>query len=171
MLDPAKREGLSRADAKFLEIIEKCGWHVMNVAPRTGSGDKEEWFSYSTGLYFRFRQPEIILFGLDSSTSTRILNEIGNQMKKGQAFRPEIDHDEIFANNVSCQFKPVHPSQYREYVGFSIWFYETPDFPLWQCFWPDRHGIYPWQQGCNRDVSQLQPILSLPLDPQTSATM
>lgn len=171
MLDPTKRDVLSRADAKFLEIIEKHGWHVMNVAPRTDSEDKQEWFSYSTGLYLRFGQPEIILLGLDPDTSTRILNEIGEQMKKGTQFRPEIDYHEIFADGVPCQFRSVHTSRYKEYVGFSTWFYETAAFPLFQCFWPDRHGTYPWLQGCHQEVAQLQPLLFLPLNPQPSAAM
>jgi len=54
MLDPTKRESFSRADAKFLEIIDKYGWHVMSVAPRSDFQDKQEWFSYSTGLFMRF---------------------------------------------------------------------------------------------------------------------
>jgi len=171
MLDPTKRDGLPRADAKFLEIIDKFGWHVMSVAPRTNSEDKEEWFSYSTGLYLRFHQPEIIVLGLDSDTGTRIVNEIGNQMKKGQTFQPGIDYEDIFADGVPCQFRPVHHSQYGEYVCFSSWFYETTDFPVWQCFWPDRRGVYPWLPGCDTGVVHLQRLLFLPLGPQVTATM
>jgi hypothetical protein len=163
MLDPTKRDGLSRGDAKFLEIVEKCGWHVMSVAPRTGSTDKEEWFSYSTGLYLRFAQPEIVVFGLDSDTGIGIVNEIGEQMRNGRTFELGVDYDDIFADGVSCQFKPVHRSQYAQYVCFSMWFYETTDFPLWQCFWPDREGTYPWLASCNDEVVQLQPLLFKPL--------
>jgi hypothetical protein len=162
-LDPKKREGLSPADAKFLEIIERYGWHVMSVAPRTGSADKEEWFSYSTGLYLRFGQPEVIVLGLDSDTGTRIVNEIGEQMKGGRKFELGTDYRDIFADDVPCQFKPVHRSQYGQYVCFSTWFYEATDFPVWQCFWPDRDGIYPWLQDCNDEVAHLQPLLSAPL--------
>ena len=48
-LNPSKRDGFSQADAKFLEIVEKYGWHVMTVAPRPGE-DSDLW-AYSTGLY------------------------------------------------------------------------------------------------------------------------
>ncbi len=75
MLDPTKRESFSRADAKFLEIIDKYGWHVMSVAPRSDSQDKQEWFSYSTGLFMRFN-PEVILCGLEADIAIRIINEI-----------------------------------------------------------------------------------------------
>ncbi len=81
MLDPKNREGLSQGDAKFLEIVDKYGWHVMTVAPRVDSQDKQEWFSYSTGLYMRFQQPEVIIFGFDHETGTSLVNEIGNAFK------------------------------------------------------------------------------------------
>ncbi len=64
MLDPKQREGLPPIDAKFLEIIDTFGWHVMSVAPRVNEAG--ESFSYSTGLFMRFKHPEIIMFGLRS---------------------------------------------------------------------------------------------------------
>ena len=54
-LDPTNREGYDAKDAKFLEIIDKYGWHVMSVAPRVGEAG--DMFSYSTGLFLRTGQP------------------------------------------------------------------------------------------------------------------
>jgi hypothetical protein len=42
MRDYQNREGFDKGDAKFLEIIDKFGWHAMNVASRTDSTDAEE---------------------------------------------------------------------------------------------------------------------------------
>jgi hypothetical protein len=78
-LDYKNREGFG--DAKFLEIVEKFAWHVMSVCPRKDSIDKQEWFSYSTGLFVQFQRPEIILVGLDANTGSRIINGIGNAVK------------------------------------------------------------------------------------------
>jgi hypothetical protein len=50
-LDPSKRDGFSQADAKFLEIIEKYGWHVMTVAPRVGE-DGDLWV-YDGGRFIQ----------------------------------------------------------------------------------------------------------------------
>jgi len=41
-LNPSKRDGLSQVDAKFLETIEKYGWHVMTVAQRAAE-DGDLW--------------------------------------------------------------------------------------------------------------------------------
>ena len=162
MLDPKNREGLSKGDAEFLEIIDKHGWHVMNVAPRVDSEDKQEWFSYSTGLYMSCHDPEIILCGLDADESTYIINDIGNAVKADRKFQLDEDSSDIFANDVKCRFRLVHPSQYGEYVCFSQWFYEADDFPVWQCFWPDKSGFFPWQRECHPAVAESQPLLFLP---------
>lgn len=162
MLDLTKRDGLKPGDVRFLEIIEKYGWHVMSVAPRADSDDKQEWFSYSTGLFRAFSRPEIIVCGLDANVGRGIVNEIGNAIKKGRALEADMDYDDIFANHVPCRFRPVHSGQYGEYVCWSQWFYEGDDFPVWQCFWPDKGGKYPWELGCNGEVSALQPLLYLP---------
>jgi len=162
MLDPKNREGLSKGDAKFLEIIDKYGWHVMNVAPRVDSDDGQEWFSYTTGLFAAFKQPEIIMFGLHDKTATLIINEIGNFMKGGRRFELGLDYTDVFANDLKCTFRAVHPSHYQEYLGWSQWFYEDDNFPTWQCFWPDKKGNYPWEESCSQGTIELQPLLFNP---------
>jgi hypothetical protein len=72
-------EGFDLRDAKSLEIIDKNGWHVMSVAPRVG--EHGAIFSYSTGLFLRFKHPEIILCGLEPDSSIRIINEIGRHVQ------------------------------------------------------------------------------------------
>ncbi|HXJ03798.1 MAG TPA: DUF4262 domain-containing protein [Candidatus Acidoferrum sp.] len=162
MLDPKNRDGLKPGDARFLEVIDKYGWHVMSVAPRINSDDAQEWFSYSTGFFMRFQHPEIILCGLDADVGTRIINTIGDELKSGRKFDLDTDCADIFANDVKCSFRVVHPTQYGEYVGWAHWFYEGDSFPVWQCFWPDKIGIYPWDEACNRSVAELQPLLYKP---------
>jgi hypothetical protein len=159
-LNPKNREGFDSKDSKFLEIIDKYGWHVMNVAPRVGEGGVV--FSYSTGMYFHYKQPEIILCGLSPDTSTRIINEIGHQIRSGVTFRLEEPYSDIFADPVKCVFRLVQVALYREYVCWSQWFYEGNGFPVWQCLWQDKSGFFPWEAGCHPDVVLAQPQLFRP---------
>jgi hypothetical protein len=159
MLDPKKREGYNTGDRRFLEIVDEFGWHVMNVAPRVDSKDKKEWFSYSTGLFRAFGHPEILLCGLDSSTAHRVINDIGKEVKAGRTFEIETSYDGIFADGVRCQFQSVNKGNYADYVGWAMWFYEGSEFPVWQCFWPDRSGLYPWEKECDPFVVEVQPQL------------
>ena len=162
MLDPKKRDGYDAADQKFLKIIDDFGWHVMSVAPRVNSDDEQEWFSYSTGLYRAFGHPEILLMGLNSELAIGLINDIGSEVKLGRKFKQKTQCGEIFGGGVKCQFRAVLPDNYGDYVLFSEWFYENSDFPVWQCFWPDKAGKYPWQKDCSRRVAKLQRLLYLP---------
>lgn len=159
MLNPKNREGLPPVDAQFLEIVDKYGWHVMSVCPRADSDDKQEWFSYSTGLFMRHAHPEIIIFGLSSQNGLGIINHIGEKIKAGKAFELDKDQSGILADGFKCRFREVHRSQYAEYVCSSIWFYEGEDFPVWQCFWPDDGGHFPWDASCDPSVVEAQPML------------
>ena len=164
-LDPKNREGLPPTDAKFLANIEEHGWAIMKVAPRVG--EQGDCFAYSTGLHFRFRQPEILIFGLSLETMHSIINIIGNQMKGGVIFVPNQGYPDILGE-YSCHFKLVDRSQYKEHLGFSNWFYEGYGYPSLQCFWPDRNGCFPWQSECNPDVRKRQPFLFMPTPTQAS---
>jgi hypothetical protein len=159
MLDPKHRDGLAPGDAKFLEIIDKFQWHVMSVAPRID--EEGESFSYSTGLFMRFKRPEVILFGLDPDTSQHIINDVGKLVEAGNSYELDRDYAGIFAHEVKCRFRPVLPAHYKEYVNWSLWFYEQEQFPLVQCFWPDKNGHYPWEKECHPEVATCQPLLYL----------
>jgi hypothetical protein len=162
MLNPTKRESFLRADAKFLEIIDKYGRHVRSVAPRTDAQDKREWFSYSTGVFMRFEHPEIILCGLDAESAIRIISDIGNALKSGRKFGLDTDYHDIFADDVKCRFRAVHLTKYSAYVCWAQWFYERDMFPVWQCFWPDKAAHYTWENACHPEVAKLQPCLYKP---------
>jgi hypothetical protein len=162
-LDPKSREGFDRPDSKFLEIVDKFGWHVMGVAPRVG--DDGINFSYSTGLFFHFQHPEILLFGINTDAALRIINYIGQQVRGGTVFEANKEYEGIYDGGVKCQFRKVHAAHYNEYVGWSQWFYEGSDFPILQCFWPDERGLFPWEKGFDHEVAGLQPqLFRLPSD-------
>jgi hypothetical protein len=44
-------------------------------------------------------------------------------------------------------FVEVDPAYYKEYVGYALWMYERPDFPMLQCVWPLKSGHFPWDDG------------------------
>jgi hypothetical protein len=157
--DPSKREGLSAVDAKFLQSIEKFGWHVMRVVPH--EGEQGDSFAYSTGLFYSFGHPEVILFNLPLSAMTTIVNTIGRIVKSGQKFAGGLNCGDLL-NNYECAFRAVDLSHYREYLGFSLWFYEGPKFPALQVFWPDKFHHFPWDSACTKSIREAQPLLYLP---------
>lgn len=164
-LDPKKRDGLKPRDANFLAKIDEHGWFVTMVAPLVGQ--EGNCFAYSTGLFHRFGQPEIVMFGLPLKTMHRIINLIGNQMRKGITFVPDQDYSDLL-QKYSCRFRLVDKSNYKEHLGWSTWFYEGCEYPTLQCFWPDKNAYYPWQAECSDGIRKLQPFLFLRVPSENS---
>jgi hypothetical protein len=149
----SEREGLDPADQKFLSIIETHGWHVTRVF--NGKGDSGPEWAYSTGLFHSYGHPEILVIGLPLTNMHRIINNIGSRVKEGNRFEAGREYFEILDGH-GCQFREVNRSHYKNYVGWAIWFYESEPFPLFQCFWPDRNGHYPWDPECSAAVAAQQ---------------
>ncbi|MGA9352382.1 MAG: DUF4262 domain-containing protein [Terriglobales bacterium] len=154
--DPRLRDGLHPADGRFLSQIETHGWNVTTVFKSEGESGPE--WAYSTGLFYSYQHPEIAIFGLDLDNMHEIVNNIGDEVKKGNKFKAGAEYMEIF-ERIGCRFREVHLRHYEAYFGWAIWFYEEDAFPVLQCFWPDKHGKYPWEDGCSDFVRTAQPLL------------
>ncbi len=156
--DPKQRDGLPEGDRKFLQIIDEYGWHVTKVG--LTKGDEGPAWAYSTGLYYKFGHPEIIVFGQKFDLMHSMINTIGERVRGGEKFEPNRGYAEIIGN-FDCQFRPVETGHYKEYVGYSLWFYDHDPaaFPMLQCFWPDMEGRFPWDRGCTTWTINAQPLL------------
>lgn len=143
-------------ERRVIEDVQKFGWHIVGV-----EDDPEgPAFAYSIGIYHTLKQPEIIIFGLNSmATMVRIVNAIGEEMRKGTKFEDWTESDQIL-EGYSCMFRHVHDGFYTKYLGFAIWFYRPDYFPVLQCVWPDRQGRYPWQPEFSAELYPRQPILA-----------
>lgn len=159
-LDPTKRGGLKPIEAKFLADIESYGWAVTKIF--IPAGEEGIDFAYSTGLYSKFGEPEIVIFGLPLDAMHRIINIVANQIKSGVKFAPNQDYNHLIERHY-CQFKIVDRSQYEGHFARSSWFYGSQDYPVLQCFWPDKSGYFPWQAECNPGIRKLQTPLYLPI--------
>ena len=53
--------------------------------------------------------------------------------------------NQVFANRTAYVF-PIAKRFYPDYLGWSRWFYGGDDFPCLQIVWPDREGVFPWEE-------------------------
>jgi hypothetical protein len=109
VLNPKQAEGLSEGERKFLSIIDQYGWHVMHIAPRENSEDEQLWWSYSTGLFFHYQHPEVVIFNLDYDTSTSVVNLVGELIKGGGKIELEKEYLEFLVDR-KCIFRSVDSS-------------------------------------------------------------
>ena len=136
----------SEADARIFDDVQRFGWHVLIVAG-------EPRFAYTIGLYARYKQPEVVVFGLRKEDLHAVCNTYGDRIKNGEPPAPE---PYLETNSV---LESVEPDLLDEYFGTGRWFYRGRDFPVLQLVWSDAGGLFPWDEGCDPVVVRAQPIL------------
>ena len=151
-----RTHGDDESEQRVIDDVQRVGWHLVGV-----EGDSEgPAFVYSVGFQHSFGQPEIIIFGLnDTSTMAQIVNNIGDEIRNGSSFDDWYESDQVL-NDYCCMFRNVEREYYPEYLGYAMWFYEGRDFSALQCVWPDKDGNYPWEPECSPELNEQQPLLS-----------
>lgn len=154
------REPDDQGDVKMLADIEGHGWHVVGVP----DDDEGPGFAYTIGVYLRTLQPEILMMGVPVEPAHRVLNAIAEYLMAGGAIAPEHRYPD-FVDGREVIFRPIHPTQFQEYLGCANWFYRPlgRPFPAFQCFWPDSQGHFPDEAAFDSRFVGRQIDLSLPL--------
>ena len=146
---------MDSANRKMLRDIEQYSWHVLKVM----EDDEGPPFAFTIGLYHSFKHPEVLIIGLDLDFMHRILNNIGDDIKKGTRYEAESEYPEIIAD-YNCSFLRIGKRFYKDYLGTAIHFYNSDSFPALQCVYPDKLGRYPWNEECSNNFLEQQPILT-----------
>lgn len=142
------------SDRKLLSDIARVGWHLVGIP----DDDEGPSHVFSVGLYHSFDQPEIMIVGLDTGTGGHLINAIGAQMQSGDRFG-NFDIVDDIAEGFPLGFRAVTDEYYRSYLGYALWFYESLDFPVLQCVWPDKKSRFPWDDECDEGCSTIQRLI------------
>ncbi len=141
-------------DRKLLADIEEVGWSVLAI----WESKNNPGFAYSLGIYYTLDHPEIIIMGLPPKVAHALINTIGDTVRAGQTFEPGQKYDDI-ADGFPVAFVAMDQKYYREYLGYGRWFYHGSNFPVLQCVWPDKEGIFPWEPGYDSRYFDVQRVL------------
>ena len=144
-------------DRAILGDIARVGWSVIQINPDDPNDKSTPLYSFSVGLYHTHRHPEIILLGLPHAVAGAIINNIGGMIMLGQKIEPGRQYEQF--SSAPTVFKEVDRKFYRQYVGYAGWLYRGSDFPMLQCVWPLKSGLYPWDQGYPPQGAEFQPYL------------
>lgn len=129
---------MDTADRKRLHDIVRHGWHVLKVM----EDDEGPAFAFTIGLYHSFKHPEVLMAGLDLDFMHSILNNIGDDVKKGMKYEAGKAYPEIVAD-YNCSFQRIDRRLYKDYLGTAMYFYKPETFPALQCVYPDKAGRFP----------------------------
>lgn len=147
----------------ILDNVEEYGWHI-NAIPEDDEGPA---FAYSIGMYRKLAHPEIIMIGQRIENMHGIINHIGDLIRAGQRFEDGGIYPGVLEGYDVC-FRLVAREHYPDYFGYTRWFYNGDDFPVLQCIWPSRSGLFPWDSTVRAAFRGRQPLLFLAEDQPTA---
>jgi hypothetical protein len=146
---------LDDSEQKFIANVREHGWFNTAVF----GDDQGPNFSYTTGLWVNTGQPELIMFGMKRETIHDVFWDLFRDAKGGIALPTGKPTDRAFANLPAYAF-PVSKRFYRDYLGWSRWFYGGDEFPCLHVVWPDRDSVFPWEPGFDTAFSSRQTDLT-----------
>ncbi|MEU5726113.1 DUF4262 domain-containing protein [Micromonospora sp. NPDC047738] len=135
--------------------MREHGWSVLWVA---GGID----FAYTVGLWHTFRRPEAVMFGLDGQGMQHWLNAYVDHAREHEwPGEDEPFHGVI--DDFPTQLRPVHDSWHDALFGTAYRFYRGLAVPFQQLVWPDRNGLWPWEEGATASSRNRQAFSWLPV--------
>lgn len=150
-------------DEEIEEAVRTHGWQFISIS------DNDPPFLYTVG--FLPRHPEVIIFGLEPTKASHLMNCIAQQVKRNAPLEHKGVYD-IEAQPGKIATRRVHPTQIPLHFGFAMGYCRLKglgDVQAIQAFWPDTHGRFPFDVGCDLDVYRNQPRLDIGLSPREVA--
>jgi hypothetical protein len=149
---------MASEDEEIARSVAKLGWHAITV------NDTSPDFVYTCGLVTTFEHPELIIFGLGSREGYSVFAVMVEEIRNGRSFAKPGTYDGIL-EECPIAIRKVHPSQHEIYLGYAMGHCRlmgnATGLRARQVFLPDKEGRFPFDTGCDLDVSQLQPRLNL----------
>jgi hypothetical protein len=139
---------LSQEDERTIRHIEEFGCSVVNVT-RTKYG---HGWSYTVGIFDTCGNPEIITIGLPPETAHFALNGAARLSREGVDLTKGRHRDLV--GEVECEFRPVDRKWIVQLMGWALWYYDGPDFPVLQAVYPDLENRFPEEEKFDRTFEQ-----------------
>lgn len=137
------------------ELIAQHGWMVQYVFAAAGDEDSGvAGFSYTVGLHER-GLPELIVFSLPAEIAGKLLNDIAMLLCENADAVGQVTLDDWPMPFVLDSADSGLASQHAT----GAWQRSAQQARFLQVFWPDRHGMWPWQPQCVASVKDSQPFL------------
>lgn len=149
--------GESKFQENVTRIIDEFGCYIIHVINTTEDVENEPEFSYSIGLFERFKQPEIIIVGLKKDLRHTLINNICNDYKEGKYLEINKYNSDIL-DNFECLVVEVEKKYFDKYLGQALRYYQNESFKALQVIYPTIQGLFPWDENFPKNV--IEPVLN-----------
>ena len=87
-----------------------------------------------------------------------MISRYADLLQAGKEYGEGVKIDGIIPGQL-CVLREVHVPWREPLLRSASWYYHYEEYPVLQCFWPDRHGYFPWDDHCNKRSRKVQPLL------------
>jgi hypothetical protein len=149
--------GCNPSEAKALNDIKTHGFHMLAV-----HDNGQPAFVYSIGIQETLNRPECIVVGLRPEVAAAIIGNYYNRAKAGETFEVGKRYSDFIAG-FEMQVEEVHPSHFKDYVGWALGLYGKKPFKVIQLVYPTTQGAWPWEIAPSDCFRKIQPRLTVPV--------
>lgn len=144
-------------DARIVDMVDKHGHFVMAVFdPDHAIPD----FAYSIGFPQSIGQGEVLISGLDLDLMKALVHDTYDLCREGFTLEDHARTSELFSS-FDCVVREVAEEFLNaEFLTPAQWYSQTaggkPVTSAYQLVWPDKDGIFPWEEGFSPDLAGAQ---------------
>jgi hypothetical protein len=149
-------------EQQVVDDIAEYGCQVQFVFDDKGRAPD---FAYSIGFPVSVGQPEVIVFGLNRELMISMVNEVRRQCAEdGLLLKDGLNVSGLIGGFDCIAREVTDPDAIREHFGWAIWYHRSQRGEemrqAYQLIWPGaEQGLFPWQEGCDPFVIEMQPKL------------
>ena len=152
---------------KVLFMLEREGWAMDAVPPRTDIDPPMPRYAYTIGFEDRFAFPELCLFGLSPVACRGLFGLVGEARAGGTDLPIGAAFIGLLDGGQPCAFLPVDPASsvgmFPALAEHHAAAKEAPDaFAMVQFAWPDPAGNLPWEPGFAAELAPVELLLGEP---------
>ena len=144
----SEARALNEMEEKIVDSVQEYGCFVLGVFdPDHEIPD----FAYSIGFPRSLNQGDVLISGLDLDMLKRLVNDMYALCRDGFELADFARTDELFSV-FECVVRSVAQRHLKgEYFNSASWYSEQvqrePFKAAYQLVWPDKAGIFPWENG------------------------
>lgn len=139
---------LTAFEQDMVDKIDQYGCFVMGVFdPDHDIPD----FAYSIGFPKSLGQGDVLISGLDLTMMRRLVNDTHALCREGFRLADFARTSELFSS-LDCVVREIAEEHIRgDFMTSALWYAESvcdqPFTSAFQLVWPDKAGLFPWEEG------------------------
>lgn len=134
---------------KMRDAVEKDGFTFQPVM----GGDGEPSYFYSIGLSKTYNHPEIYIVGLEPQQAHGLMLDIIFKIVEGKRFDKPCYVSDVIEGDLGMRPLVTEDVDQHSGIGQEVL---GGRFEAVQLYYPDPHGLFPWEAGCDRSYAEDQ---------------